>query len=174
VRTGSTGRRWAPPTLLLGGAGILLGRTIALLAGGARRVLRPWVVALTWIEMAIDALTMAGALRWLRSGDPRHARLPMRAGAAATLLHAGRVAVFVLGRTGPWRDFDVRTEARADHGERWTWGQVVFAGTLSVSGIVGVVLIWRRRRQAAPMAASIAARHSSIAASSTNEVHART
>lgn len=35
------------PVLLFVGAGILLSRTIALLAGGARRVLQPWVVALT-------------------------------------------------------------------------------------------------------------------------------
>lgn len=134
------------PVLLFGGAGILLGRAIALLAGGAGRVLRPWVVALTWLEMATDATTMAGAVRWFRSGDPAHARLPMRAGAIATLLHAGRVAVFILGRTGPWHDFDVRPEARADHDERWTWAQVVFAGVMSVLGVIGVVLVWRRRR----------------------------
>lgn len=135
-----------PPVLLFCGAGILLGRTIALLAGGARRALRPWVVALTWLEMATDATTMAGAVRWFRSGDPAHARLPMRAGAVATLLHAGRVAVFVLGRTGPWRDFDVRPEARRDHDERWTWAQVVFAGVMSVLGVIGMVLVWHRRR----------------------------
>ena len=134
--------------LLFCGAGILLGRTVALLAGGARRVLQPWVVFLTWLEMAIDGLTMAGAVRWFRSTDPRHARFALRAGAAATLLHAVRVAVFVAGRTGPWKDFDVRPEARADHDERWTWPQVVFAATMSVMGVVGVVLTWRQRRAA--------------------------
>ncbi len=134
--------------LLFCGAGILLGRTVALLAGGARRVLQPWVVFLTWLEMAIDGLTMAGALRWFRSTDPLHARLALRAGAVATLLHAARVAVFVAGRTGPWKDFDVRPEARADHDERWSWAEVVFAGIMAVMGVVGVVLTWRHRRAA--------------------------
>jgi hypothetical protein len=142
---GRHARRQAP-VLLFGGAGVLLGRTIALLGGGAARVLRPWVVALTWIEMAVDAVTMAGALRWFRSGDPAHARLPMRAGATAALLHAARVAVFILGRTRPCRDFDVRPEKRADHDERWTWGQVVFAGVMSIAGVVGVAVVWRSRR----------------------------
>ena len=40
--------------LLFGGAGILLYRTLALLAGGAALVLKPWVVALTLVEMALD------------------------------------------------------------------------------------------------------------------------
>lgn len=66
---------------------------------------------------------------------------------AATFLHAGRVLVFVLGRTGPWVDFDVRPEKRADHRERWTWGQVVFAGVMSVFGVVGALAIWRARRR---------------------------
>jgi hypothetical protein len=131
--------------LLAGGAAILLHRTIALVRG-ARRVLKPWVVALTYLEMAVDLLTIGGAVRWWRSGSADDARFPLRVGMAATLLHAVRVLVFVLGRVGPWVDLDVRPEARAGHGERWTWGEVVFAGTMSVLGVVGVGVIWRRRR----------------------------
>lgn len=142
-----TSRRAA--VLLFCGAGILFGRTVALLAGGAGRVLRPWVVALTWVEMMIDVVTLAASARWFRSREPAHAGLAMRAGAVATLLHAVRVAVFVLGRTGPWRDFDVRPEQRKGHDDRWTWAQVRFAGVMSVTGVVGVVVVGRRRRRAA-------------------------
>jgi hypothetical protein len=142
---------------LSAGAGILLYRTIALIAGGARKVLERWVVWLTFLEMAIDVVTFGSALRWWRSKNPDHARSALVAGACATLVHAGRVAVFVVGRTGPWIDFDVREDARADHDERWTWPQVVFAGTLSTFGVVGVVVIWivRTRRVAVESAGSV-------------------
>ena len=109
-------------------------------------MLQPWVVALTYLEMALDLLTIAGAVRWWRSGSAAESRLPLRVGAAATLLHAVRVLVFVVGRVGPWVDVDVRPEERAGHGDRWTWGEVVFAGTMSVLGVVGAGVIWRRRR----------------------------
>jgi len=135
------------PGLLIAGAGVLLARTIALLAGGARAVLKSWVVALTVIEMIVDIVTVLGAARWWRSRIPRHARLPLRVAAAATLLHAVRVLVFVLGRTGPWIDFDVRPEHRADHRERWRWAEVAFAGVMSAFGVVGVVVVWRARRR---------------------------
>lgn len=137
--------RWAPGMLIVG-AGVLFYRTIALIRGGARKVLKPWVVQLTFVEMAIDAFTMLSAARWWRSRNPDHADLALTAGACATLVHAGRVAVFVLGRTGPWVDFDVRQDARAGHDKRWTWSQVVFAGTLSALGVIGVVTIWVARR----------------------------
>ena len=112
-------RRWAPG-LLFTGAGLLLYRTIALLLGGARTVLKPWVVQLTYVEMAIDAITMLSATRWWSSRNPDHAHPALVAGAATTLVHAGRVAVFVVGRTGPWVDFDVREDQRAGHDARWT------------------------------------------------------
>jgi len=139
--------RRAGPGLLLVGAGILLYRTVALLAGGARKVLQWWVVALTIFEMLLDTVTLVAAARWWRSGRARNASLPLRFGAAATLLHAARVGVFVIGRTGPWVDVDVRPECRAGHRERWTWSQVVFAGAMSVLGVSGVLIMWRVRRR---------------------------
>lgn len=77
VRTSGVG-----PSLLIAGAGVLLYRTIALLAGGARAVLKSWVVALTFIEMIVDIVTVLGAARWWRSRTPRHARLPLRVAAS--------------------------------------------------------------------------------------------
>ncbi len=139
------------PGLLFAGAGVLLYRTIALLAGGARAVLKGWVLALNVLEMLVDIATMAAAIRWWRSRAPRDAQLPLRIGAVATLLHAVRVLVFVLGRTGPWVDFDVRPEQRADHDERWTWTEVVFAGVMSILGVVGAVIVWCVRRRTRPV-----------------------
>lgn len=127
--------------LLVLGASVLLFRTLALLHGGARHVLRSWVVLSTYLEMAVDAVTLVGSLRWWASGSEQHASLALRAGAAATFIHAFRVLVFALGRVGPWRDFDVRPGERAAHGERWNWGQVVFASSMSVAGVVAVFVI---------------------------------
>lgn len=133
--------------LLFVGADVLLYRTIALLTGSARVVLRSWVVVLTVVEMAIDVVTVVTTARWWRSGAPGHARPALRCGAAATLVHAVRVLVFVVGRTGPWVDFDVRPEHRADHGSRWRWVEVVFAAVMSLLGIIGVGIVWRVRRR---------------------------
>lgn len=109
--------------------------------------LKRWVMTLTVAEMMIDLATGAAAARWWRSRAPRHGRLALTAGAIATVLHAGRVLVFVVGRTGPWVDFDVRPEHRDGHGERWSWNGVVFAAAMSVLGVIGVVVVWRARRR---------------------------
>jgi hypothetical protein len=136
------------PGLLIGGACVLIYRTIALLAGEARTVLKRWVVALTVLEMFVDVVTVVAAARWWRTRAPGHTRVPLRVGAVATCLHAVRVLVFVLGRTGPWVDFDVRPEHRADHRRRWNWAQVVFAGVMSTLGIIGAVAVWHVRHRA--------------------------
>lgn len=134
--------------LLALGACILIYRTVAMMVEGAFGVLVGWVAALLVAEFLIDVGALAGSLRWLRSGRKEHARLPLRVGAAAAVLHALRVLIFVIGRTGPWVDFDVRPEHRSLHPERWNWAQVYFAATLSVLGVVGVLLIWWYRRRA--------------------------
>jgi hypothetical protein len=143
----AVGSRSVGPALLLGGAGILFSRTIVLITGHARTVLKRWVMALTVAEMMIDLATGLAAARWWRSGTPDDGRLALRAGAVATLLHASRVLVFVVGRTGPWVDFDVRPEHREGHRERWSWSGVVFAAVMSTLGLVGVAVTWRARRR---------------------------
>lgn len=133
-------RTWA--ALLALGACILIFRTVAMMVGGAFGVLVGWVAALLVAEFLIDVATLVASLRWLRNGVHGHSHLALRLGAAAAILHAVRVAIFVLGRTGPWMNFDVRPEQRALHPERWNWGQVWFAAVLSVLGVLGVLLIW--------------------------------
>ena len=120
-----------------------------MLTQGAAAVLVPWVLGLLVIEMLIDVTALAGAALWWKHGTLPTTRLALRAGAAAALVHAGRVLIFVLGRTGPWIDFDVRPEQRASHAERWTWGEVYFAATLATLGVIGVIVIWQARRRSA-------------------------
>lgn len=135
--------------LLALGACVLLFRSVTMLAAeGAVGVLMPWVFGLLVAELSVDVATLLGSVRWWLSGTEGHARLPLRTGAAAAILHAVRVLIFVLGRTGPWINFDVRPEQRALHAERWSWGWVYFAAILSVLGVLCVVIIWLYRRRA--------------------------
>jgi hypothetical protein len=128
--------------LLALGACVLLFRTVTMLAAeGAVGVLMPWVFGLLVAELLLDATTLLGSVRWWLSGAEACDRLPLRTGAAAAILHAVRVLIFVLGRTGPWINFDVRPEQRALHAERWSWGRVYFAAVLSVLGVLCVVVI---------------------------------
>jgi hypothetical protein len=76
-----------------------------------------------------------------------HARLPLRATAAAVFLHAVRVLIYALGRIGPWIDFDIRPEYRALYSSRGSMGWVYFASIMSILGILGVIIIWRNRRR---------------------------
>jgi hypothetical protein len=138
-------RLWA--SLLAFGAAVILYRTLSMIfLEDALTLLMPWVIALLFLEMAVDALCLAFAIRWAVSVNPAHATLPLRLGAVAAILHAFRVLIYVLGRTGPWVDFDRRPEFR---GEEPAWFWVVFAAILSVLGIVGVVVIWRIRKHRA-------------------------
>lgn len=128
-----------------GGISILLVRAIAIVSG-SRQVLRQWVIGLAALELVLDAATLAASVRWGLTNLRRHRQLPLRLAAAATILHAVRVVVFVLGRSPRLKDFDVRPEHRADHDRRWSWSQVVFASVMSVLGIIGVLVVRRRIR----------------------------
>jgi hypothetical protein len=136
-------------TLLFLGAAFLLYRTLAMLAGGAIHVFVPWVVVLLFLELALDALTLGMCLLWGITLSIRHGMLVFRLTAAVVMVHAMRVLIFVLGRTGPWVDFDVQSLARAGHAARWSWFGVWFAGTMSVLSLIVLIVAWlylRRRR----------------------------
>jgi hypothetical protein len=135
-------------SLLILGAGTLLSRTIVMLSQGALDVLVLWVSALLIAEMLLDASCLLSSIRWWITNDKNSDRIPLRLGAAAAILHAVRVLIFVLGRIGPWIDFDVRPVHRALHATRWSWGEVYFAAIMSVLGVIGVLIIWTFRRRA--------------------------
>ena len=129
-------------TLLGMGAAFLFARTIILLSGGALSIYTAWVSVMLFIEMLLDLGCLAFSIRWWISNDRSKAGTALRLGAAVALFHALRVLVFVLGRTGPWFNLDIRPEQVGMHHTRWTWGGVYFAGIMSILGVMGVIIIW--------------------------------
>jgi hypothetical protein len=133
--------------LLIIGAGILLFRTILMIfVDNSFEILVSWVFTLLLLEFLIDISCILGSFKWLISNDALKATLPLQLGATAAILHAVRVLIYVLGRTGPWFNFDVRPAYQASYTFDWFW--VWFAAALSVLGVIGVIVIWRLRRRA--------------------------
>jgi hypothetical protein len=127
------------------GIWVLLFRTIVMLTDGSLGILMPWAAALLFAEFALNVGTFMTSVWWWRAGSEQRAWLPLRLAAAAVVLHAVRVAIYVLGRTGPCRDFDWRPESRGVTPPEWNW--VVAAAILAVLGLIGVVVVWRVRQR---------------------------
>lgn len=144
--TGTLQRIYA--SLLALGACILLYSTITMISQGSLNILALWVSILLMVEMLIDLSCLLSCIPWWISKERARARIPLRLGAAAAIFHAFRVLVFVLGRVGPWVNFDVRPEHIEAHANTWTWTGVYFAAILSVLGIIGVIVIWILIRRA--------------------------
>jgi len=135
-------------SLLILGACILLFRVFRMISQGAMDILVAWVSALLIAELIIDMVCLLSSIKWWIADDESKARIPLRTGASATILHAFRVLIYVIGRVGPWKDFDLRSEHQALHSIQWSWFWLYFAAILSVSGVIGVLIIWKLRRQA--------------------------
>lgn len=135
-------------TLLALGACILLYRTITMISQGSLNILALWVSILLFVEMLIDLSCFLTTIPWWISRDRAKARIPLRLGAAAAIFHALRVLVFVIGRVGPWKNFDVRPEQLIAHASTWTWAGVYFATIMAALGIIGVIVIWILIRRA--------------------------
>ena len=128
--------------LFMLGASILLFRTIRMMiVEQAFEILVPWVIALLLAEFLLDLGWFIASVNWFISNKRERARLPLRLCAAAVILHAFRVLIYVLGRTGPWLNFDVRPEYHESYTFEWFW--VYFAAILSILGLIGVVVIWQ-------------------------------
>ena len=132
-------------TLVGLGIWILLFRTIVMLTDGSLGTSMPWVSVLLVLEFAANVGTFMTAVWWWIGASEARARLPLRFTASAVVLHAVRVAIYVLGRTGPWHNFDVRPEARASQVADWHW--VIFAGTMASLSLVATAMIWWIRRR---------------------------
>ena len=135
-------------TALMLGAGLLLFRTISMIVGGALESQVAWVAVLLVGELLVDAACLAASLRWWITGSTGTAVSALRLGAAAALLHAVRVLIFVVGRVGPWIDFDLRPEYRAPPHGGSVSGWVYFAAVMAITGVAGVIVIWTLRRRA--------------------------
>jgi hypothetical protein len=149
-------RLWAG--LLTLGAVLLLYRTIAMMTDGSLAVLVPWVAATVVVEAAMDAAEVFWAGRWFVTRASRDERIALRLGAAVAIVHALRVLIFVLGRTGPWVDFDVRPGLRGTGRASASAASVYFAGTMALLGVAAVVVIWRVRRRARGQLQSVVGR----------------
>ena len=136
-------------SLLTLGAGILLFRTLRMMiVEGAFEILLPWVIALLFAEFLLDLGWLVCSIRWYILKRQEKAVCALRLASAAILLHALRVLIYVLGRTGPWINFDVRPEHHASYTFEWFW--VWFAATLALLGVLGVLFIWtiiRRKKK---------------------------
>lgn len=140
---------------VVGGGGFLLGRTIALIAGGSLTTMVGWAAGLLLVELSIDAAAAAAGVRWLLSGKAEHGATASRVVGVMIAVHAVRVAVYVLGRTGPWVDFDVRPEHRTDPAETRSPAGVWVAGTGAAVSVIALLVVWRcrtRRRNSCPRA----------------------
>ncbi len=135
-------------SLLILGACILFYRTIMMISEGYLGILVLWVSTLLIAEFLIDISVIVTSIPWWTSKDRNKASTPLKLGATAAILHAVRVLIFVLGRIGPWVNFDVRPEHRALHYTRWSWFGVYFASILTVVGVFGVLIIWVLIRRA--------------------------
>lgn len=125
------------------GACILLALSIHMVSEGALEMLMPWVSLLLMFELAIDLVWLFQAANWWISPDKQKIKKTLNLAAAAIILHAIRVLVFVLGRIGPWIDFDRKPEYRPLQYSEWGW--LYFAGIMSVLGVIGVIVVWRIR-----------------------------
>jgi len=134
-------------SLLMLGSCILLFRSQFMIYSGALDINVLWVSVLLVAEFFVDLGCFISTIYWWIKNDENKAYIALRFGAAAAILHAFRVLIFVLGRTGPWIDFDVKPVHQAMHPTRWNWDQVYFAAIMSILGIIGVIIIWRIRRR---------------------------
>lgn len=134
-------------TLIGLGIWVLLFRTIVMLTDGSLAVQMPWVSALLALECLIDAGVFASAVWWWIGATTARAAWPLRLTSAAIIAHAVRVAIYVLGRTGPWHDFDLRPAHRAADAPQWQW--VIFAAAMSAASLIVLAVVWRGRKRRA-------------------------
>ena len=131
------------PMLMILGASILLFRTMRLLTvENGWEILAIWVIACTFIEMLIDLICIAFSISWLLKTNLNSKRISLRLGAAAAIFHAFRVLIYVIGRIGPFYNFDRKPQFQTTQDGEMFW--VYFASVLSILGIIGVIVIWQK------------------------------
>jgi len=121
---------------------IVLFRTLRMmLVEGAFEILVLWAIVLLILEFLIDLGCLLWSIKWIITGKRKDATIPLWLAAIAAIVHAVRVLIYVLGRTGPWVNFDVKPEHRDAYTFEWFW--IYFAGILATLGVIGVIVIWQ-------------------------------
>ncbi|BEP28161.1 hypothetical protein HLPR_04920 [Helicovermis profundi] len=75
------------------------------------------------------------SFRWLKNCNEINKAFSLRIGELATIFHFFRVLIYILGRIGPLKEFDKNPKYRQSGDVNLFW--VNFAGTLSVTGLIG-------------------------------------
>ena len=133
-------------TLVGFGICVLLIRTAIMLTGGSLTTFMPWASGLLVLEFLLNVSVVLAAIWWWIGATEARAWLALRLTVAAVVVHAVRVAVYIIGRTGPWHDFDVRPAFHGAQPPEWHW--VIFAGTMAFLSLIVTAVIWRIRRRA--------------------------
>ena len=124
------------------GMGILIFRTLRMvMVEQAYEILTDWAYTLLVLEFMLDSAAFLAAMRWFVLSKWKYASSAFKLTAWAVIFHAFRVLIYVLGRTGPWVNFDVKPEYHAEYTFDWFW--VYFAAVFSVLGLIGVYVVWR-------------------------------
>ncbi|MGI9544160.1 MAG: hypothetical protein ACR2MX_12955 [Cyclobacteriaceae bacterium] len=146
IYPGSSQRLYA--FLLILGAGILLFHTLRLISLGYLEIFVLWVAVLLVLELLVDLGCIISSIRWWITNNKNKDHLPLQLGAAAAIVHVFRVLIYVVGRVGPWINLDIRPEYWETPHIHWSWAEVYFAASMSVLGVIGVIIIWRFRLRA--------------------------
>ena len=146
--TAASGRRRLYAVALFAGGSVLMFRAVTLFSQDAPARWVPWVGFTLYVETGVIVIALVTIVVWFVDPNDRRTTAAFWATAMLVLVHAFRVAIFALGRTGPWFDFDVRPEFRANHSELWTWGEVYFASAAALLSLAITFVVWRRRSRA--------------------------
>ena len=129
-------------------AGAVQGQVEFRLAPGQGRLTAQFhACGLLVLELVVNAITLFAALWWTVKQNRGWKRIALGAVAGTVIVHAVRVAVFVLGRTGPRADFDIRSERRAEYAAEVSWFSVWFAAAMAVTSVVVLVSVLRMGRK---------------------------
>ena len=135
--------------LLMLGTFILLLRTLRMvLVEQDFEILVDWVYTLLILEFMLDLGCLLAASRWFVLSKWRYASTALKLGSWLVMLHAFRVLIYVMGRIGPWKNFDVKMEYHHNYTYDGFW--VYFAAVFAALGLIGLVVawrIWRRKKR---------------------------
>lgn len=131
--------------IMILGSGFLLFRTIHLMFFDDVFQFYVWGASVLLVaEFLVDLAWLIASIFWLISSQKEKAGMSLKLAAIAIIVHAIRVLIFVIGRTGPRVNLDVRPEYRADYAVEWIW--LYLAGTLSALSVIGLVVVcWLTR-----------------------------
>ncbi|MBT8320986.1 MAG: hypothetical protein KJO90_04885 [Eudoraea sp.] len=108
-------------------------------------VLVGWVYSLLILEFMLTIGCLLAASRWFVLSKWQYASTALKFGVWAVMMHAVRVFILVLGRTGKWQNFDLIPEYHAVFSIDWFW--LYFSVGFALMALIGVYVVWRLWRR---------------------------